>query len=427
MVLALALVLASTPVMAGVVHVLPFEGPITPVAEEYLVGGMEAAAREDADAVLIELDTPGGLDSSMRNIVKTMLASPVPVVVYVAPSGSRAASAGVFLTMAAHVAAMAPGTNIGSASPVSMMGASMDSTMSKKVTNDAVAYLQGLAKERGRNVAWAERFVVDADNIPADEALSENVIDLVATSRAELLQALDGRVVRLPSGDRTLALSPADLLERPMSWRLRILSALANPTVAYMLLLLGVYGIFFELSNPGSILPGVLGSIAILMALFAFQALPVNYAGLALILLAVVLFILEIYVTSFGLLSIGGIASLVLGSMLLFDSGEDWARLSLRVVVPTVAVTGGFFALCVWLAIKGQRKPVVTGAQAMVGESGRVLEALAGDGAEGKVVFHGEIWRAVSEVPVAAGDRVRVVAIEGRVARVEGESTVVPK
>jgi membrane-bound serine protease (ClpP class) len=373
---------ASVPVLGapseadGTVYVLPYDGVITPVAADYLVGGLEDAQRQHADAVVIELDTPGGLDSSMRDIIKAMMASTVPVVVYVAPSGSRAASAGVFITMAAHVAAMAPGTNIGSASPVSLMGAQMDSTMARKVMHDAVAYLEGIAQQRGRSQEWARRFVEDADNIPAERALEENVIDFVAKSLPDLLEATEGRVVQLPQGERELHLAAATVVRHEMGLRHRVLATLANPTLAYMLLLLGIYGIFFELSNPGALLPGILGGIAILLALFAFQALPINYAGLGLILLAMVLFILEIHVASFGLLSIGGLAALVLGSLLLFDSPADWARLSWTVLVPAVGVTALYFGLCVWLAVRGQRRPVVTGVRAMIGERGRVVEAV---------------------------------------------------
>lgn len=403
---------------AAVVHVLPYEGVITPVASDFLVGGIESAEDDRADAVVIELDTPGGLDTSMRDIIKSMMAARIPIIVYVAPAGSRAASAGVFITMAAHVAAMAPGTNIGSASPVAMMGGAMDSTMSRKVMHDAVAYLEGIATERGRSVEWARRFVEEADNLPAERALEENVVDLVAHDLNELFQKVEGRSVELPQGERELHLDDATVVRREMGLRHRILATLANPTLAYLLLLLGVYGIFFELSNPGSLFPGILGSIAIILALFAFQALPINYAGLGLILLAVVLFVLEIYVTSFGLLSIGGLAALVLGSLLLFDSPAEWARLSWTVIGPAVGVTALFFGTCIWLAVRGQRRPVVTGPRAMVGERGRVLEPIGGAGRVGKVLFHGEMWNAVSDGAVEVGATVEVLAIEGRIVRV---------
>lgn len=413
---------ASSAAAAGVARVVPFEGPISAVSSEFFVDAIEDAAADDADLVILEIDTPGGLDTAMRDIVKAELASEVPVVVYVAPSGSRAASAGVFITMAAHVAAMAPGTNIGSASPVSMMGASMDSTMGKKVTNDAVAYLESIAEQRGRNVEWAARFVADAENIPAERALEENVIDLVAASRDELLEALDGREIELDGETVTLATADLEIEVVSMGWQHKLLSAIANPTVAYLLLLLGMYGIFFELSNPGSIFPGVVGALAILLALYATQALPLQWAGVALLALALVLFVLEIFVSSFGMLSLAGVAALVFGSAMLFDRSVPWARLSWSVIVPAVAVSGGFFVLCVVLAVRGMRRPVSTGRQALVGEIGRVSEATDESSGLARVVVHGEVWRARSDAPLEVGQQVRVLVAGERALDVEVEN-----
>jgi membrane-bound serine protease (ClpP class) len=404
----------SSAARGATVDIVRYEGAITPVAAEFIVDEIERSENEGVAAVVIELDTPGGLDTAMRDIVKAILNAEVPVVVYVSPPGSRAASAGVFITMAAHVAAMAPGTNIGSASPVSMMGAQMDSTMSRKVTNDAVAYLEGIAERRGRNGEWASRFVVDAENLPAERALEEDVIDVVALDREELLEAIDGWLVKVDRREVRLETSDAELRLREMGFRHRILSALANPALAYLLLLLGMYGIFFELSNPGSILPGVVGAIAILLALFALQALPISYVGLALMILAMILFILEIFVTSYGLLSIAGVASLVIGSLMLFQSEADWARLSLKIIVPAVSLSAAFFLVCVWLAIRGQRRPVSTGKRAMLGEHARVSVQIEGEDSRGKVVVHGEVWNARAEDIIPVGATVEVIEVEGR-------------
>jgi len=400
------------------VWVLPYEGAITPVAASYLVEGIEAAEVAGAQCVVIELDTPGGLDTSMRQIVKKEMESSIPVVVYVAPSGSRAASAGVFITMAAHVAAMAPGTNIGSASPVNLGGGGMDSTMTRKVTHDAAAYLVSIAEERGRNQDLARRFVEKAHNLTATEALDGKVIDLIAGSRDELLKKLEGREVALGGRRVVLHTGAAELVVQPMNGRQRLLKYLADPSVAYILMLLGIYGLFFELSNPGSLIPGILGGISLLLALFAFQSLPVNYAGVALILLGVVLLILEVKVTSYGALTIGGLIAMVLGSLMLFDSSQEWSRLSLRVMIPGLAVFAGFLVLCAWLVVRAQKRPPVTGPQALVGERGRVIDEIPGGTTPGKVVFHGEVWDAVSERTVEEGQRVEVVGIEGRTARV---------
>jgi len=416
-ILAVFLVLFGFGPAAAAVHVLPYDGAITPVTAEYLVDGIQAAADEDAEAVLIELDTPGGLDAAMRDIVKAQLAAEVPVIVYVAPSGSRAASAGAYMTMAAHVAAMAPGTNIGSGTPVNMGGAAMDSTMASKVIQDAVAYLESIAEQRGRNVEMARAIVEDAANLPAERALEENVIDLVAASREELLEAIDGRTVEVEGEEVTLRIADAEVDERPMSFRQRFLKTIVDPQVAYILLLLGIYGLFFELSNPGSFAPGIIGGICILVALYALQSLPTNGAGIGLIVLGVVLLILEVKVTSFGALTLGGLTAMVLGSLILFESPEAWARVGLRIIIPSVLVFASFFIFCVWLVVRSQRRQVVTGADAMLGTVGRILES-TGPNRPGKAVFHGEVWNVRSEEEIPEGDSIEVVAIEGRMAQV---------
>lgn len=418
-ILAFLICAARTVVAADpVVHVLPYQGAITPISAEFLVDGIEAAARSGAEAVIIELDTPGGLDTAMRSIIKAELNAEIPVIVYVAPAGSRAASAGAYITMAAHVAAMAPGTNIGSATPVALAGAVMDSTMHDKVVHDARAYLESIAEQRGRNVELARRLVEDAENLSASRAVEEGIVDLVAESRTDLLEQIDGRSVDVAGEDRTLVTRDAVIEIHAMSARQRFLRALVDPNVAYLLFLLGIYGIFFELANPGSLAPGILGGISLILALYAFQSLPTNYAGVGLMLVGVIMFILEVKVTSYGALTLGGLVAMVLGSMILFDTPGDWARVNLRVIVPAVAVTAGFFVLCVWLVVRGQRRAVVTGESALVGERGRVVEAIAGGDAPGKVIFHGEMWSARSDGAIAVGEPVEVEAIEGRVAHV---------
>lgn len=404
---------AAAPAAEAVVRLLTYDGPITPVASEYIVQGIADAGRDGAAAVVLQLDTPGGLDESMRDIIKAELASAIPVVVFVGPAGSRAASAGAFITVAAHVAVMAPGTNIGSASPVQMMGAQMDSTMAHKVTNDAAAYIASIAEQRGRDAELARSFVTAAANVTAEEALRRGVIDFLAPDLPALLDSLVGRTVPMGQGEVTLPAERAVVEEKGMGPRQKLLKALANPNVAYVLMMLGIYGLFFELSNPGSFAPGIIGGICLLLALFAFQALPVDYTGVALILLGVVLLLLEVKVTSFGALSIGGIAALVLGSLMLFDSPEPWAKISTAVLVPTVLVFAGFFLACVWLAVRSHRRPRFSGPQALVGERGRVVLAIAA-GARGKVVVHGEMWDAAAEQQIPAGARVRVAAVQDR-------------
>jgi membrane-bound serine protease (ClpP class) len=408
----------ATPVAAPRVHLVPYDGPITPVAAEFLRERLAEAADADVDAAVIQLDTPGGLDAAMRDIIKAMLASPVPVIVHVAPPGARAASAGAFITVAAHAAAMAPGTNIGSASPVQMGGAIGDSTMAAKVANDAAAYIASLARQRGRDEDLARSFVTEAVNITAAEARRAGLIDVLAPTTATVLDSLDGREVEVLGATRTLTVAGADVEERPMGARRSLLMRLVDPNVAYILMLIGIYGLFFELSNPGAFAPGILGGICLLLALFAFQALPVNYAGVALILLGTVLLILEVKVTSFGALTIGGVTALVLGSLMLFDSAQPWARLSLGVMIPTLAVFVGFFVLCIWLVVRGQKRPPVTGREALVGETGRVVTDIGGREARGKVAVHGEMWDAVADDELAAGSRVEVTAVDGRVMRV---------
>jgi len=405
-------------VWAAEIHLVTYDGPITPVAAEFLLQCIDAAESEDAAALVIQLDTPGGLDTSMRDIVKAQLGARVPVIVFVAPSGSRAASAGAFITLAAHVAVMAPGTNIGSASPVQMGGADMDSTMTHKVMNDAAAYIASIAAGKERNEEVARSFVTEALNLTAAEALEQGVIEIIAANVPALLDSLQGRSVMVDGEMMVLETAEAGIVEHDMSPRQKLLKVLVNPNLAYILMMLGIYGLFFELSNPGALVPGILGGICLLLALFAFQTLPVDYTGIALILLGVIMLILEIKVPSFGALSIGGVTALVFGSLMIFDSPEEWARLSLRVLIPTVIVFAGFFVLCVWLVVRAQKRPVTTGLGALVGETGRLVQAIENPDQPGKVVCHGEIWDARADLPLALDSQVTVIAVQGRIVRV---------
>lgn len=392
------------------IHYLDVDGIVNPVMAEFIIKSIEGATKEGAEALVIQLDTPGGLDLSMRDIVKAVLSSDVPIVVYVAPSGSRAASAGVFITYAAHIAAMAPGTNIGAAHPVAMGGEKMDEVMLKKVESDAVAYIKGIAGKRKRNAEWAEKAVRESASITAEEALRLKVIDLIATDRKALLEAIDGRKVEVLSGEKTLKTAKAEVKDIKMGLRHSILNTITNPNVAYILMMLGLLGLYFELSNPGAILPGVVGAICLILAFYAFQTLSVNYAGLLLIGLGIILFIAEIKVTSYGLLTIGGIIALTLGSLMLFESPLPFMRVSLWVVIPTVLAISAFFIFAVGMAIKTRLTRPAGGMEGLVGEEGVAVTDLT---PEGKVFVHGEYWNGVSDEPIKGGEKVLVEEVKG--------------
>lgn len=385
-------------------------GPINPVVADFLVVHLEMAQSRSSDAFLLELDTPGGLDTAMRRIIQAMLASDVPVVVYVYPSGARAASAGALITLAADFAVMAPGTNLGAATPVSIgMGdAGEDSTMMQKVRNDAVAYARSIAEQRGRNLEWAEQIVRDSTSTAASQALELKVIDLVAANEAELLEKLDGQRYLRHGQERFLKSAGAHLEFFEMNWRQKILDTISNPTVAYMLLMLGLLGIFFEISQPGVILPGVVGAIALLLAFFAFQTLPINYAGVLLILLAMILFILEIKVASYGMLTVGGIVALALGSLMLVDSAEPYLQISRVVIFATVTVCSGFFVFCLYYVLRTQNTRFQSGVEGMVGEQGRTITAVHD---RGQVFVHGEYWDAYAAEAIAADKPIEIVRI----------------
>jgi membrane-bound serine protease (ClpP class) len=385
------------------------EGVIASSTADYIIRAIKQADREVAQALIIELDTPGGLDLAMRSIIKEMLAAERPIVVYVSPSGARAASAGAFIMLAAHVAAMAPGTNIGAAHPVNM-GGEMDKEMNKKVTNDAAAYIRTIAEQRGRNVQWAEDAVRKSVSATEKEALKLKIIDLVADKLDDLLVALDGREVTTTLGKVTLHTKGVEVTRLEMGLRDKILKVISDPTIAYMLLMLGLAGLYFELSNPGAILPGVLGGISLILAFYAFQTLPINYAGLLLILLAIILFIAEVKVTSYGILTIGGIVSMILGSIMLIRSPAPFMRISLNAILLTTAATAAFFGFVVTMALKAQRQKTTTGAEGLIGQIGTVRTPLKPDGS---VLVGGELWSAQCEEGAEPGDKVRIRALKG--------------
>jgi membrane-bound serine protease (ClpP class) len=397
------------------------DGVISPASSDYILRVIDQGEQDSVDAVVIMLDTPGGLDISMRIVTKKILNARVPVIVYVAPHGARAASAGVFILYASHIAAMAPGTNVGAAHPVSV-GEQSDSVMISKVTNDAVAYLQAIAKERGRNEKWAEQAVRESASIDAETALRTNVCDLIATSIEDLITALDGRRVGLQSDTVTIHVSMDEVQMIPMTFKERLLLLLTNPTIAYILLLLGVYGLFFELRSPGMIFPGIIGGICVILGFYALHLLPVNYAGVALIALSALLFFLEIYITSHGLLTIGGIVSLLLGSLILFESRVPFLSISWATIVIAVIIIGAFFLFLVGLGIRAQFKKKASGKEGLIGEIGVARTVI--NASDGTVFIHGEYWNARSKSAVKKGLRVRVIAIENMVLHVEEAGSV---
>ena len=391
------------------VFLISVKSIINPATAKFTTDSIDEAVKQGGQCLIIQLDTPGGLMDSMKSIIDKILTSTIPIVVYVAPRGARAASAGVFITYSAHIAVMAPVTHIGAAHPVSVGSEGKESkTMTDKVVNDAVSYIKTIAKSRGRNVDWAEKAVRTSVSITEEEALKLNVIDFVSPDMEDLLSRIDGKVIKLNTGTRTLHTKGVTPKNLEMSWRDRLLDTISNPTIAYILLMLGIYGIFFELSNPGAILPGVVGGIFIILAFFALQMLPVNYAGLALILFGIVLFIAEIKVVSHGVLSIGGVISLLLGSIMLFQSPDEYMRVSLSVIIPAVLVSAAFFIFAVTMAIRARLAKPTTGKEGLVGEVGTASTTIA---PEGKVSIHGEFWNATSEQPIEKGDRVQVIGM----------------
>jgi membrane-bound serine protease (ClpP class) len=392
------------------VYTIEVDGIINPPTGKFITDSIDEATQQGAQCLIIQLDTPGGLMESMRLIVKKILASNIPIIVYVAPKGARAASAGVFITMAAHIAVMAPGTHIGAAHPVTLGGGEgkENKTMTEKIVNDTVSYIKTIAKNRGRNVDWAEKAVVKSVSITEEEAVKLNVVDFISPDLQSLLNNIDGKVVKFDGVTRTLHTKGVQPQPIQMSWREKLLDIISNPQIAYYLLMLGGMGIFFELSNPGAILPGVVGGIFLILAFYALQVLPVNYAGLALILFAIILFIAEIKVVSHGLLAVGGVISLLLGSLMLFRSPAEYMRLSLSVIIPAVLVTSGFFIFAMTMAIRARLTKPTTGMEGLVGETGTASTPIA---PEGKVAIHGEIWDVVSDQNIERGEKVQVFGV----------------
>ena len=434
----IALPQADTTAQSAFVTRVVIDGAITPASAEFIIDAIEGADAEGARAVVIELDTPGGLVESTRDIVQAMLASRTPVVVYVAPAGARAGSAGVFLTLAAHVAAMAPGTNIGAATPVGLGGRDIapqrpapgggaapadsaaeqldeGSDLEQKILNDTVAFIRTIAERRGRNAEWAERAVREAVSITETEALEENVIDLVAPSIPALLDEIDGREVEVAADTVVLQTADAEIRTIEKGLRFKILDAIANPNIAFILMLIGIYGIFFELMNPGAILPGVVGVISLLLGFFALQALPVNYVGVLLLLFSLILFIAEVKIMSYGLLSVGGVIAFVLGATMLFDAPGSLLRVSWSVIIPAAILTAGFFAIAVGLAYRTWRTKPTTGREGIIGEHGVVKRRLD---PQGQVQVHGELWSARADEPLDPGTRVEVTGSDGLILRV---------
>ncbi len=378
----------------NLIYELTINGSINPATADYIHNGMKQAEEKNAECILVRINTPGGLLTATRAIVTDFLESKIPVVVYVSPAGSQCASAGVFIALASNIAVMAPGTNIGAAHPVNLQGG-MDSVMSEKVTNDAAAFIRSISEKRNRNMKWAEEAVRKSISITETEALAEHVIDFIAKNQAALLDSLNGRRVVTSQDTVTLETKNAVVEPHEMSWEYKILDTMSDPNVAYIFMMLGIYGLLFELYNPGSIFPGVIGAISLLIALYTLHTLPVNYAGLALIILGIILFVLEIKITSHGILTVGGVVSLFLGSIMLINT-EAWftvAGISLAVIIPTVLLTAAFFIFAIGAGLRAQRRKPTTGSEGIVGESGVTITKLS---PHGQVKVQGEIWSAES-------------------------------
>jgi membrane-bound serine protease (ClpP class) len=399
----------AAPVQQKVIYLIKIDAPITPVVAEYIIKSIDTATADKAEALIIELNTPGGLLDATNDIVIRMMASEIPLVVYVAPSGGRAASAGVFITMAANIAAMAPTTHIGAASPVQLEG-KMDETMQKKAMNDTTAMARGIAEKRGRNAKWAEDAVRKAISSTETEALKLGVIDLIAPDVPTLLKEIDGKDVDVVVGKKSIRSAGAKIVEINMGFRYRLLEIISNPNIAYILMILGFYGLYFELSNPGAIFPGVAGAICLILAFYALHTLPINYAGLMLIILGIGLFIAEAFITSHGVLGVGGTISMLFGSLMLIDSSAPALQISWIVIIPAVAASALLFIITVTVAVRVYREKPNTGKAGMIG-----MQAVAKTDvrADGQVFMRGEYWSAWSDEPIQKGEKVTVLSIKG--------------
>ncbi|MGR9115979.1 MAG: NfeD family protein [Gammaproteobacteria bacterium] len=410
---------------------LEIQDAIGPATSDYIERSFEKALESGAQAILITMDTPGGLDTSMRQIIKTIIASPIPVITYVTPGGARAASAGTYILYASHIAAMAPGTNLGAATPVQLIGSdppgldkkkepettdsenkieTAESPMARKAVNDAVAYIRSLANMRGRNADWAEKAVREAASLPSEEALKLNVIDLIATDLADLLKQLDNRTVNVQGHDMTLETRQALVKPLAPDWRSELLAVITNPNIAYILMLVGIYGLIFEFSNPGSVVPGTIGGICLLLALFAFQVLPVNYAGIALIILGIALMVAEAFVPSFGILGLGGVTAFVIGSVILMDTDAPGFGINIALVGAFALSSAAFFILAIGMLIKSRSRPIVTGREELLGKTGIVLEDF---NESGVIRIHSELWKATTNQALHKNQKVIVTGLDG--------------
>jgi len=411
---------------------ITIDGAIGPATKDYFIRSLRKAEQRHARLFIVQLNTPGGLDTSMRDMIQAILASPMPVVSYVTPSGARAASAGTYILYASHIAAMTPATNLGAATPIQIGGISSPeqptpendkdkntpsklptdgkSTLARKATNDAVAYIQGLAELRGRNREWAEKAVREAASLSANDALKQRVVDMIATDMSDLLKQLDGRTVKTQHGEIQLHTQGMVLESIEPDWRNQLLSIITDPNVAYIFMLIGIYGLIFEFSNPGAVVPGIVGAICLLLALFAFQALPINYAGFALILLGVIFMVAEAFAPSFGALGIGGVVAFVIGSVILIDTDVPGFDISVMLIGSVAFVSSILFTLVLMMAFKSRRRPVVSGQEQLIGAIG---EAIQDFDQQGHVFVHSERWNAISNTPVSKGQKLKVVKVDG--------------
>lgn len=417
MLIAFSILPQNKSLVTNVIHIIKIDGAINPIAADYIYEGIQRAGESNAECLIIQLNTPGGLLKSTRIIVSHIFSSKVPVVIYVSPPGSQAASAGVFITLAGNIAAMAPGTNIGAAHPVTISeGNRKDSLdiMMEKSTNDAAAFIRTIAEKHNRNIEWAEKAVRQSVSLTETEALKEKVIDIIAKDMDDLLSQLDGYKTETSDGEKIIHSKNAKIIFNEMSTIQKLLDVLSEPNIAYILLMLGIYGLLFKLYNPGSILPGVVGVISIVLAFYSLHTLPINYAGLALIIFAVILFIAEIKIVSHGLLSVGGIISFLLGSLMLIntEASFEFLHISLSVIITSTVLTALFFIFALGKGIAVQRRQPATGMEGMIGESGIVLSKLE-PGTIGQIMLHGEIWNAESEDKLEKDQKVKVYAVNG--------------